>query len=139
MLEQEKIELSKYRLEMAKTCVADAQSLFEASSFRSSANRSYYAIFHAMRAMLAMELLDFKKHSAVMGKFRELYIKTGVLDKRFSAIISDAFDVRGRSDYEDFYVISKESTEQQIMNAFEFITAVESYLNNRFADETAAP
>lgn len=35
----------------------------------------------------------------------------------------------GRSDYEDFYVISKEATEQQIINAQEFIAAVEQYLN----------
>lgn len=95
MLEEQKRELAKYRLETAHTCVCDAQALFKTESYRSSANRSYYAIFHAMRAMLAMELLDFKKHSAVMGKFRELYIKTGVMSTHFSVIIGDAFDVRG--------------------------------------------
>ena len=42
-------------------------------------HRSYYAIFHAMRAVLALDGIDMKRHSGVMSEFRRLYIKTGIL------------------------------------------------------------
>ena len=48
----------------------------------------------------------------------------------FSAIISSSFDVRGDSDYEDFYVVSKKQALQQIENAEMFLNAVEKYIED---------
>ena len=44
-------ELSRYRFDCACEDLNDAKLLLDAKSFKSSVNRSYYAIFHAMRAM----------------------------------------------------------------------------------------
>lgn len=91
-------------------------------------------MFHAMRAVLALDGLDFKKHSAVMGKFRELYIKTGIFDISYSKMIGDAFDIRGDSDYEDFFLVAKEEVVEQLQNAEVFIVAVKAYLNSKAAE-----
>ena len=48
----------------------------------------------------------------------------------FSDFIGDAFDIRINSDYEDFYVISKEKVKQQTENAKKFLTAVEGYIES---------
>lgn len=50
----EKKNLSKLRLEHANKCLSSAKLLVEADDFASAANRSYYAVFHAMRAVLAL-------------------------------------------------------------------------------------
>jgi len=42
-----------------------------------------------------------------------------------------AFDVRSESDYDDFYIISKDNVETQIKNAETFINRVEQYLATR--------
>lgn len=84
------MELAKYRFSTAQTCCDTARHNAEIGDFRSSANRSYYAIFHGVRAVLALEGLDFKKHAAVLGKFRELYIKTAVLAIRCYQIFLSA-------------------------------------------------
>lgn len=44
MLEKEKCDLSRYRLQRAKELIIDAESLFERESYKSSNNRAYYAV-----------------------------------------------------------------------------------------------
>ena len=79
-----------YRLDRAKEMIQDARQLSAAGSFKSGNNRAYYAIFHAMRAVLALEEVDFKKHSGVIQFFQREYIKTGIFDKSYSKIIVSA-------------------------------------------------
>ena len=49
------IELSKYRLEKAENDFEASKILLENGLFAQALNRSYYAIFHAARAILAFE------------------------------------------------------------------------------------
>lgn len=120
--------LSRYRMEQAKQCIESAKLLMNAGDYRGAANRSYYAIFHAMRSVLALEKVDFSKHSGVSAYFRKTYIKTGIFDVELSDFISMAFEIRSDSDYDDFYAISKEDVEEQIANAEKFCEAVQGYL-----------
>ena len=62
--------------------------LLAGESYRSAANRAYYAIFHAMRAVLALDGVDMKHHSGIISEFRKRYIKTGVFDASLSGLIS---------------------------------------------------
>ena len=55
MLPEQAIEISKVRFDHAKECLRDAKLLLAGESYRSAANRAYYAIFHAMRAVLALD------------------------------------------------------------------------------------
>ncbi len=128
MLDEERKALSQVRLEHAEECLSAARSLVESGNYKSAANRSYYAVFHAMRAVLALDDIDMKRHSGVIAEFRRLYIKTGVFDVELSQVISSLFDMRTDSDYDDFFVISKEEVNEQIRNAEGFLTAVRSYL-----------
>ena len=110
-------DLSNYRLEKAGECLKEAKTLLEAEQYSGAANRSYYCIFHSMRSVLTLEDVDFKKHSAVIAYFREKYIKSGKFDDRLSDIISTLLRLRSKSDYEDFFVISKKEVSAQIENA----------------------
>ena len=56
-MQTEMVELSRYRMEKATECLADAQDAFEENRLANSINRSYYAFFHATRAILALEVL----------------------------------------------------------------------------------
>ncbi len=127
-MESENIELSKYRIEQARQCIKSAKALVEIDDYKGAANRSYYALFHAMRSVLALEGKDFSKHSGVSAYFRKEYIKTGIFAVEFSSIISMAFEIRSNSDYDDFYVISMEEVNEQIEDAIRFCDAVELYL-----------
>lgn len=123
--------LSNARFEHAVDCLAAAKSLIDAESYKSAANRSYYAIFHAMRAVLAFDDIDMKHHSGIISEFRRLYIKTNIFDTRLSHIISVLFNIRTDSDYDDFFVISKEEVSEQIQNAEYFLNEIKEYLNTK--------
>ena len=81
-----------------------------------------------MRSILALEGKDFSKHSAVAAHFRKEYIKTGIFDIELSDIIKEAFDVRSDSDYDDYYLLSKEDVLEQIEHAQIFYQKTKEYL-----------
>ena len=129
MLDEEKRALSGVRIEHAEECLSAAKGAVESGSYKSAANRSYYIVFHSMRAVLALNGIDMKHHSGIISEFRRLYIKTGVFDKDLSRIINELFDVRTMSDYDDFFVISKTEVEEQVKNAEVFLSAIKKYLS----------
>ena len=130
MLDETRSALVKYRLEQARECYETSVLLLNADMYKDAANRSYYCVFHAMRSVLAVDGFDSKKHSGVISAFQQKYIKTSVFPVEFSKIIRNCFIIRGRSDYEDFFVISKEDVDIQIENAKTILTAVEAYVES---------
>ncbi|HBL82994.1 MAG TPA: antitoxin [Clostridiales bacterium] len=123
-----KRDLSQYRLEQAEQCLKSAKILLDSNDYKGAANRSYYCVFHCMRSILALEGMDFKKHSGLIAYFRKEYIKTGKLDVALSDIITDVFQIRTESDYDDYYVVNKADVEEQIKNAEYFIQQTKKYL-----------
>lgn len=121
-------DLSNYRLEQAERCIKSAKVLMTDEDYKGAANRAYFAIFHCMRSVLALEGVDFSKHSGVSSYFRKQYIKTGIFDVELSDIVGEAFGIRNDSDYDDYYVISKEEVNGQIEDAEKFYSIVKKYL-----------
>lgn len=97
--------------------------------YSQSLNRSYYSIFHAVRAVLAFEHFDSKKHSSVIAYFNQHFVNTGIFDRCYSKILMSAERIRNKSDYNDFYIASREDAEKQVENAEKFINAMEKYVN----------
>ena len=125
---EERRALSTARLDLAFDCLNTAKVNRDIGDYRAAANRSYYAIFHAMRAVLALDEVDMSKHSGIMAEFRRRYLKTEILDRKLSATITQAFEVRNASDYDDFYIVSREDVDLQIDKVTQFIIAIGEYL-----------
>ncbi|MCX6157966.1 MAG: HEPN domain-containing protein [Ignavibacteriota bacterium] len=124
--------LSKYRLEKSKNDLKVAIANYESNFYSQSLNRSYYSIFHAVRALLAFDKFDSKKHTGIISFFQLNYVKTNRFDLTFSKILINAEKVRVESDYNDFYVASKEETLNQIENAKLFIEGIEKYIMENY-------
>lgn len=54
-----------YRLNSAKERLESAELLLKSGKYKDSVGRSYYAVFSAMRAVLAKDKVDFSKHAGV--------------------------------------------------------------------------
>lgn len=121
-------ELSKHRLEQAKEELEDAKLLYNNNRYKSANNRAYYSIFHSIRAVLALEGVDFKKHKDVQAYFNKNYVRTEIFPKDMGRRIVDASKIREDSDYDDQFVVDKEKTLKQIDTAKEMIELVEKYL-----------
>jgi uncharacterized protein (UPF0332 family) len=126
---KESIDLSKHRVARAKESVFAAETLLGAEAPLDSINRSYYAIFYSIRAVLALDEVDFKKHSAVISYFQREYVKTEKFGVYVSDYIKDAFSKRQATDYRDFYIVSKAEAAEQLEHAREILEAVTAYLS----------
>lgn len=124
-------DLMQYRLDMAKERLESAKLLLDHGSYKDSIGRSYYAIFTAVRALLALDGVDFSKHAGVIVYFQREYIKTGIFEKRYSKYISQAFQIRNNTDYADFYIVSKDDAVEQYERAQEFFGVIKNYLQQQ--------
>ena len=130
-----KVDLSRYRFRKSEEMLASAKRDMEAGDYASANNRAYYAIFHAMRAVLALDGEDFKKHSAVIARFTLNYLKPEILSREYSKLISNASLIRNRSDYEDFYICSVADTNALFSGAVMFCADIGKYLEQQYGEE----
>ena len=128
--EQQK-DYARYRLDRALEDLQSAQKLFTDGHFRAANNRAYYAIFHAIRAALALKRVDSSKHSGVIAEFRRLFIKEGLLPVEISQMIGSAFTIRNASDYDDMFIASKSETKEQIENANYVYGQIKKYIDKQ--------
>ena len=121
-------DLIKYRMSSAKEKLTSAKLLLEAGMYRDSIGRSYYAIFSAIRAVLAVRQVDFSKHAGVIAYFQKEFIKTEIFDKKYSKYLQQAFQIRNSCDYDDFFIVSKQDAEEQYIRATEMLAVIEEYI-----------
>jgi uncharacterized protein (UPF0332 family) len=124
-------ELSAYRFSKALEDLKASKLMLHESMYKASINRSYYAIFHALRAVTVLEEFDSSKHSGIISYFNQNFVKTGFFDSEASKIIKSISRLREKSDYQDFYIASKQETERQLESAIVFVDKVEGFLKEK--------
>ena len=82
-----------------------------------------------------MEGVDFSKHAGVIAYFQKNYVKSEIFEKKYSKIVVEAFEIRSESDYDDYYIISKEEAEEQIRNAQFFLNGIIKYVREVLLSE----
>ena len=102
----------------------------ESQHYKDSINRSYYAAFYAVKAVLALEEVDFKRHKDAVAYFNKTYVATDIFPREIGKKLGRLKQERETSDYDDFYIASKEESERQIAVAEEFIKLSEHYCLN---------
>ena len=124
-------DLSYHRLEQAKEDLTASKLLYDSKLYKSANNRAYYAIFHTIRSILAIEPIDFKKHKDVIAYFNKNYIRTEIFSKKLGRKIVEASKIREDSDYDDEFIVSESDTQAQIQTAEELINLAENYINEQ--------
>jgi uncharacterized protein (UPF0332 family) len=127
-----KKDLVLYRLQTAKADLKSARILLSAEEYKGANNRAYYAIFHAINAVHALNGNAYKRHKDAIGKFNKDYVKTEIFPRDIGRKIGEAEEIRHASDYDDFYLASREESERQVAVADEFIQLVEKYCVEHF-------
>lgn len=126
-----KMDVANHRLQVAKEDLNSAHILVDVKSYRGANNRAYYAIYHAISAVLATEGVAFKRHKDVLGYFNKSYVATEIFPRELGRKIVKAEEIRHVSDYDTFYIASKEVTLQQIETAELLIQLVEEFCKEK--------
>jgi len=124
------IALCKYRFEQADETISEARILQEAGHYRGALNRAYYAMFYALQVLAIKNKKRFSKHSGVISYFDREYVKTGIIDKKFSRWLHRLFDLRQDADYGDMFDPTEEICIQAIEQADEFVQQIRAYFES---------
>lgn len=122
------MDVARHRLIVAREDLDTAKLTFEAGKLRAANNRAYYSIFHTISAVLANEGIAFKRHKDTLSYFNKNYIHTEIFPRELGRKIVRAEEIRHASDYDTFYIASKEVTEQQIQTEEQILRLAEKYL-----------
>ncbi len=128
MQDERKEILSKYRMDNAEETYLVASECCQGKHYKDSINRSYYAVFYAIKAVLALQGVDFKRHKDVVAYFNQHYIAAELLSKDYGRKISKLQQIREKSDYDDFYIASCDEAIEQLGNAREIIDSIKRYI-----------
>jgi len=120
--------LIRHRMEQAEEALGDAAALIERRSHRASVNRSYYAMFYAVLALLNLIGQGTSKHGGAIALFDREFVKSGIFDKQFSKWLHEVFMQRQKSDYDELIQISDAEASEAAMEARKFVEEVQRYL-----------
>ncbi len=124
-------DLCNYRIDQAKETINVAKLCFENGHYKDAINRAYYAAFYAVKAVLALDNIDFKRHKDVVATFNRDYIASGMYEKEIGRLLSRLQKKRENSDYDDFYIASKEEAEDQIKFAEQIVMSITNKIGRR--------
>jgi len=127
-LDERQGDLSNYRIAEANDSLKVALHCLKEGLYKDSINRSYYAAFYAVKAVLALSTVDFKRYKDVMGYFNKEYVAKEIFPREIGRKLGTLQKVREKSDYDDFYIASKEKAEEQYETAELVIDVVKEYL-----------
>ena len=123
-----KMDVVRHRLNVAREDLYTAHLTFKAGKYRAANNRAYYSIFHTICAVLAKEGIAFKRHKDTLSYFNKNYVQPEIFPRELGRKIVKAEEIRHSSDYDTFYIASKEITAQQIETAIKLLELAEQYL-----------
>lgn len=123
-----KMDVVRHRLNVAREDLDTAHLTFKAGKYRAANNRAYYSIFHTICAVLAKEGIAFKRHKDTLSYFNKNYVQPEIFPRELGRKIVKAEEIRHSSDYDTFYIASKEITAQQIETAIKLLELAEQYL-----------
>lgn len=113
--------LIKYRFEQADESIKSAQIMLDQKLNRPSVNRSYYAMFYAVLALLIRKQIGSSKHSGVISLFDREYIHPGKVSKDYSTWLHRSFKLRLEADYKEMVNITDEEAKTVLDHAITFV------------------
>jgi uncharacterized protein (UPF0332 family) len=81
-------------VEKAEDTLSDAVFNFESTRYEAAINRSYYAVFYCISALLEAKQANTKTHQGAHNKFNELYLKTKLLPSTLNTSLDIVFSLR---------------------------------------------
>lgn len=130
-MSDKKADLSKYRMENAEETYNAAKLCLDSKLYKDAINRCYYAAFYAIKAVLALEEIDFKRHKDVVAYFNKTYVATGIFSREIGKKLGRLKQERESSDYDDFYMASLSDATEQLKVAELIIESVKEYLSKQ--------
>ena len=124
-------DLCLYRYRDALETLEAARLCYAHEHYKDAVNRSYYAAFYAVKAVLALEIVDFKRHKEAVAYFNHRYVASDIFPREVGRSLGRLKRKRETSDYDAFYIASREETREQIQAAEMIVESIGTYLGEK--------
>lgn len=96
------------------------------------ANRLYYAIFHAVNAMLMIDGIKTGTHKGTSMQFGKYYVLTGVFSRKDGILYSQLQTMREKADYQNVFSLEEEYGKMMIASAEELRQRICGYVREKW-------
>jgi uncharacterized protein (UPF0332 family) len=103
-----------------------AHLLFNNGKYDEAVSASYYAVFHAVSALLADKGMEFNKHKTIINKYNEIFIHGGLISSNSYRALTALFRLRMDCEYDPIVFIGEDGAKEALKLAQ---TAVQEILN----------
>lgn len=128
---EERATLVALELKKARETFEDISILLNANRLNGAANRMYYAVFHAVCALLINDGHQVNTHKGSHALFSLNYIKTGILPKEYGLLYNQLQTMREESDYNCAYDVGIDELQQRLEPAKSLIDDIEKLIKKQ--------
>lgn len=126
--DEERNTLAHYEIEKARNTLCEVEALIENNLWNGAANRLYYAVFHAVSALLIHDGYQVSTHQGSHALFGLHYIKSNRMPAEFGRLYSQLQTMREESDYNCIYDVTPEELKEKVEPAKRLIETIETML-----------
>ena len=111
-------------IEKAYRTMKEADYMMAVEQWSGAAGRVYYALFHAVNALLIHDGYRIKSHKGAYTQFCLHYVATGVFPKQTGNLYRQLEIMREESDYNCFYEVEPEELKNKLEPAKKMIDTI---------------
>ena len=136
---EERTILVNMELEKAQKTFNDMEFCVKEARWETAANRLYYALFHAVSALLINDGHNVKSHNGILALFGQHYVRTGIFDRKDGTLLSDLVIMRDNADYNCFFEADQEKINPLIEPTRTLIEKISQYISQKKDSKGSTP
>lgn len=131
LTEEERRIVVDLEIEKAWKIAGQTEELSKLGYWDNIANRLYYAVFHAVSALLIRDGHKVSTHKGAVLSFGQHYVKTGIMNIDDARLYSQLQTIREKSDYNCAYEVSEDEIAPKIEQTKLLISKIERFIERK--------
>ena len=127
--DEERKIMVEFEIEKAHRLIDQFPILENAKLWDTLANRVYYAVFHAITALLIKNGLHAASHQGVSVLFSKHFVKEGLIDVEYGSFFARLENMREKSDYTCLFETTEDEVLPMIPKAKDMVSIIEGLFN----------
>lgn len=129
--EEERKVLVILELEKSDKTLAEMEVQLQNKLWGLAANRLYYALFHAVSALLVCDRHEVGTHRGAVNKFSLFYVKSGLFSVAEGKLYSQLQKLREDGDYNCSIDVDQSEVEERVLPTTQLISHIKQYIREK--------
>ena len=112
-----------------------AMLLYDNGYYTDSISCSYYAVFHAIKAVLEADGIDRDSHKGVLSYFNQHYVRTGRINSVSARVLHYLFEKRNETEYKPQILAGESGAKDALDMSRSAVSEIRSYFLTEYRIE----